>query len=390
MMRIVLRRMAVALCAVVVGMTVVVGPVHAAPAADIYRVNLDSRPGTPGVILLAPDDLLNNPAVPRVGGNSAHAPVELQVRTRAGKLLARHVIPDGQSAGNFQIQSYGGQRVYTWWQGTSKPGHGSGSYYIADRDFRVLRTIRTPAGSSGDLHEFRILADGRAAVTSYAPVATSVNGVPLRVIDSRFYIIDIDSGRAEFSWSSLAHVPVAANTTPWPVPGEGLDYFHINSIVADGSGNYLISSRNTSALYLIDGTTGQVRWRLGGNNSTLRVEANATFANQHDAEFLPDGSIRLFDNHAAVPAVGGGSSVLTVRPDFAHGVVRLVSRWEHPQRLTAWAMGNAQTLADGSVFGGWGTTGHISQFDARGHLVYDANLSGTLTTYRAFFYPTGL
>ncbi|MGV9713126.1 arylsulfotransferase family protein [Gordonia sp. NPDC003424] len=369
----------------------IVGATQAnATPASIYQVLTDARPGSGGVILLSPSDLRNNPAVPRLGNTAPSTPGELEVRARNGRLIARHPIPRGQDAGNFQIQTYRGQRVYTWWQGSSLPGHGSGTYFIADRNFRVLHNFRTPPGTSGDLHEFRILPDGRAAVTSYVTTTAEVGGARVPVIDSRFYVIDIATGHADFAWSALAHVPVSANTTPLPIPGEGLDYFHINSIFPDGQGNYLISSRNTSALYLIDGGTGRVRWIIGGNRSTLRVDASATFANQHDAEFTPGGAIRVFDNHSALPGVGGPSSILTIRPDWRTGTVHLVSRWEHPQRLTAWAMGNAQRQSDGSVFGGWGTTGHISQFDAHGRLVYDVKLSGNLTTYRAFWYQHGL
>ena len=366
------------------------GPASAAPPAA-YTVLVDRMPQRGGVILLAPTDIRNNPAVPRAADPDALAPAEVQVRAWNGKLLARRVMPTGQEAGNFAIQTYRGQRVYTWWQGASLPGHGAGSYIIADKNFRVLRRLHTPAGTSGDLHEFRILPDGhRAAVTSYVHTTSVVRGVRVPVIDSRFYILDIDTDAAQFGWSSLRHVPVDATTTPLPIPGEGLDYFHINSVFPDGAGNYLISSRNTSALYLIDGRTGNVRATIGGVHSSLRVPDAARFANQHDAELRPDGTIRLFDNNASVPVLGGPSSILTLRPDWQHGTVRVVSRVTSPDRLTAWAMGNAQTLADGSVFGGWGTTGHISAFSAHGTLIYDAKLSGMLTTYRAFYYSTGL
>ncbi|QTI69396.1 aryl-sulfate sulfotransferase [Gordonia polyisoprenivorans] len=382
------------LVSALVGFGVMLAPTASAapPATNGYTVTLDRNPGLGGVILLAPADLLNNPAVPRaIGAIGAHDPVTLQVRARNGALLHQRVIPQGQEAGNFQIQTYRGQRVYTWWQGANGAGHGDGTYFVADRDFQVLHQLRTPAGTSGDLHEFRILPDGRrAAVTSYARTAAVVNGARVPVVDSHFYIIDIDSGRTEFSWDALSHVPVTATTTPLPLPGQGLDYFHINSIFPDGKGNYLVSSRNTSALYLVDGTTGAVRAVIGGNRSTMRVADNATFRNQHDAELLPDGTIRLFDNNSSLPGTGGPSSILTIRPDWKRGTVSLVSRWTHPDHLTAWAMGNAETLPDGSVFGGWGTTGHVSSLDRTGRLIYDATLSGMMTTYRAFWYPQGL
>ncbi|WP_223372835.1 arylsulfotransferase family protein [Gordonia bronchialis] len=235
------------------------------------------------------------------------------------------------------------------------PGHGAGSYIIADKNFRVLRRLHTPAGTSGDLHEFRILPDGhRAAVTSYVHTTSVVRGVRVPVIDSRFYILDIDTDAAQFGWSSLRHVPVDATTTPLPIPGEGLDYFHINSVFPDGAGNYLISSRNTSALYLIDGRTGNVRATIGGVHSSLRVPDAARFANQHDAELRPDGTIRLFDNNASVPVLGGPSSILTLRPDWQHGTVRVcpASRLPIGSPPGPWAMPKPSLTVRCSAAGG--------------------------------------
>ena len=118
------------------------GPASAAPPAA-YTVLVDRMPQRGGVILLAPTDIRNNPAVPRAADPDALAPAELQVRAWNGKLLARRVMPTGQEAGNFAIQTYRGRRVYTWWQGASLPGHGAGSYIIADKNFRVLRRLQT-------------------------------------------------------------------------------------------------------------------------------------------------------------------------------------------------------------------------------------------------------
>ncbi|GAB2647625.1 hypothetical protein GCM10027169_15020 [Gordonia jinhuaensis] len=356
-----------------------------------YHVAVDRLSAGEGVILLAPNSLLDNPAVPRLGTVAESSPAELDVREPSGRLVARHTLPRGVTAGNFQIQTLDGRPVYTWWQGQTGLGHGSGRYVVADRNFRTLHEFGLPAGASGDIHEFRLLDGGRAAVTSYVPAHTVVGGVQVPVIDSRFYVVDVATGHVDVEWSSLAHVPVSRTVTALAIPGQGLDYFHINSVFPDGHGNYLVSSRNTSALYLVDGRTGGIRWTIGGKASTLKVNPDATFGFQHDAEFTAGGSeIRVFDNDSGAPGTGRPSSILTIRPDFATGRVSLVSRITHPTHITAWAMGNAQQLSDGTVFGGWGTTGHVSAFDSRGQLVYDATLDSGQTTYRAFYYPQGI
>lgn len=59
------------------------GPASAAPPAA-YKVLVDRMPQRGGVILLAPTDIRNNPAVPRAADPDALAPAELQVRAWNG------------------------------------------------------------------------------------------------------------------------------------------------------------------------------------------------------------------------------------------------------------------------------------------------------------------
>jgi hypothetical protein len=50
-------------------------------------------------------------------------------------------------------------------------------------------------------------------------------------------------------------------------------------------GNAMISARHTWAVYKIDLSSGEVRWRFGGKRSDFDLPASATFTWQHDAQF---------------------------------------------------------------------------------------------------------
>ena len=79
-------------------------------------------------------------------------------------------------------------------------------------------------------------------------------------------------------------------------PRAPFDYAHTNSVNLDTDGDFLMSARNTWTIYKIDRETGNIRWRLGGKNSTFRLPPAARFAWQHDAHRRSDGAITVFDN----------------------------------------------------------------------------------------------
>ena len=45
-----------------------------------------------------------------------------EIIDRNGKAVWFHPIPEGQTAADFRVQRYRGQRVLTWWQGTGLGG----------------------------------------------------------------------------------------------------------------------------------------------------------------------------------------------------------------------------------------------------------------------------
>ena len=85
-------------------------------------------------------------------------------------------------------------------------------------------------------------------------------------------------------------------------PTGAYDYFHINSLVADQHGNLLISARNTWALYDDQPRTPAASlWRLGGRHSTFALGPGVPFAYQHNAQWLADGDLAVFDDEGAPP-----------------------------------------------------------------------------------------
>jgi Arylsulfotransferase (ASST) len=159
--------------------------------------------------------------------------------------------------------------------------------------------------------------------------------------------LDIESREVLFEWHSLDHVGLDESYATGSQDGRpGLDYFHVvNSIEVDHDNNLLVSARETSAIYKIDRSTGEIIWRLGGKRSDFEMGEGTRFAFQHDARRLPDGTISIFDNgttvfHGKVPEAVEGSRGIVLGLDERKMSASLVREYTHPDEQHADAAGN--------------------------------------------------
>ena len=282
---------------------------------------------------------------------------------------------------DFRVQQYRGKPVLTWWRGkVSNVGVGDGWYVIYDTSYRPVAEVRAGNGLVGDVHEFLITKNNTALFTVYhrLPVDLSSVGGPKegKIWDGIVQEVDIQTGRVLFEWHSYPQVAIGESYAPPPKAKAGakappFDYFHINSIEVEPNGNFLVSARNTHAVYEIDRKTKTVLWRLGGKKSDFRLGAGVRFAWQHDARRQADGTITIFDNGAA-PPVEKFSRVLVVRANTGTMKATLVRSYHHPRRLLAPFEGNAQFLPNGNIVVGWGAWPYVSELSRSGALLFDA------------------
>jgi len=261
---------------------------------------------------------------------------------------------------------------------------------IMDSSYRKIATVRAGRGLDGDEHEFLISPRGTALITAYQPVRGNLSSVggPKKgpVLDSILQEIDIPTGRVLFEWRSVGHVPI--NDSYWQLKkthGKYVpyDYFHINSIDVEPDGNFLVSARNTHALYEIDRHTGKVLWRLGGKSSDFKMGKGTQFNWQHDARRHPDGTISVFDD-GAFPKVEDHSRALILRPDMAKKRVSLVHAYVSPEKLLARHQGGMQILPNKHVFVGWGSEPYFTEFAPDGKVVFHAHFGKKMDSYRAY------
>lgn len=373
------------------------------PAFDVGVHLTDGAKLAPGLFFIDPHQTVPNlPSGPEIVDNR-------------GRVVWYDQLPSGESASNFRVQTYHGKPVLTWWQGSGDNpafgafalGIGQGEDVMMDDHYRIIRTIPTTSEFTPDSHEFQLTPQGNALITGYRLVPhvdlTSVGGsADGTVVDSLAREVSLRTGKVRFTWSALAHVPLTEShalplfgSSPW-------DFFHINSISEAPGRNILISARHMWALYDINPRTGDVVWTLGGKHSSFTLDPGAAFAWQHDPRFVSHDEIQLFDDEAGIPFEPAASQSralwlhLNYRTHMASAVRQIVQPSDQPESDS---QGSVQTLPDGNVVIGWGSTGTFSEYNAEGQLLLNDTPpppSGTVTlptgatipnawsTYRAF------
>lgn len=292
---------------------------------------------------------------------------------------------------NLRAGTYQGKPVLSWWEGAVVNEHGEGHYLIADSSYSTIKTVEAGNGYQGDLHEFFLTPEGTAFFTCVGLSSADLTPYGGKANGSFYYgvaqEVDVATGEVLFQWRSDQFIGFDESySTPSEFGTEPWDYFHLNSIGIDGTGDLLLSSRNCWALYKVSRATGEVLWRMGGKKSDFVFGPGAQYAWQHDATPQPDASITVFDNGAGLEVTEPQSRGLVLRPDFATMRVDLVHQYLHPDGgILANALGSVQLLADGHAFVGWGKWAAFSEFDESGQALLDGRLAGNLTLgYRAF------
>jgi Arylsulfotransferase (ASST) len=320
------------------------------------------------------------------------------IYTPAGRLVWFDKLSGGEAAEDLNEQSYEGRRALTWWKGkVLSLGFGQGEDIVMSSSYQTVARISGGNGLKADLHDFQIAPHDISYTTTYnpircdlSPIKGSSDGV---IVDTAIQEIDMRTGLVRWEWHSLDHVGASESEVEVPTGATPWDYFHLNSIDVEGgdsnqSGNIFISARSTWAGYQLEGATGKVLWRLGGNRSSFKMGPGTKTAWQHDGRVLPDGEVTFFDD-GSNPPIHSQSRGVRIALDFKTLQARLASAYTHTGApLLAASQGNMQTLADGNTVLGYGGVPAINEYAAGdGSLLYDAHLPFDMSFYRAYRFP---
>ncbi|MGH2879177.1 MAG: arylsulfotransferase family protein [Solirubrobacteraceae bacterium] len=329
----------------------------------------------PGDLFLAPYQGLGTPGE--------------MISEQNGTLVWFHALAKGISSTNFRVQKYEGNPVLTWWQGRILGvGFGQGEDVIYDSSYKQIATIKGGNGYRADLHEIRLSSNGTAWIDEFDPIhmdTSAEHGVRNGILtDSVVQEIDVKTGLVMWEWHALGHIPLSDSTMAAQRSSYPWDVFHINSIDPGSSGDLLLSSRNTCALYDVNLKTGAFNWQLGGPHSTFKLRAGARTYFQHDAEFQEGGLISAFDN-GATPVKEKQSRGVLLKPDFTHRTVTLIKAFTNPTKtLSAAAQGNTLALPGGDWLMGYGNLPNFTEYSASGAVLLDGTLGKGVQNFRTY------
>jgi hypothetical protein len=380
-----------------------------APTLHPMKVTIDTfnRATDPGYIALAPYSFSADPTYGQAGA--------LILDNNGNPVWFRPTGNVNLMNTDFRVQQLNGKPVLTFWQGTlatppsytNAPGGSSepGScYYILDNTYKVIKTVTAQYGFTPDIHEFLLTPSNTALFlsTKTVPMNLAPYGGPQNGYIQDFAIqeIDLNTNRLVFFWDALNYIPLTNSYEPASSAtssGNIWDVYHLNSIgLTDSTTDIVVSGRNLWTIYRINKPTGHILWQLGGKQSNFTFGTGATFSWQHDARYLPNNVVSMFDDNCCesdtVPPGTPPSHALYLQLNLSNMTASLATEYYHDPNLNVSSQGNAQTLSDGHVFVGWGQSAYYSEFAPGGNtvanpamnLLYEATMPGNNYSYRAY------
>jgi Arylsulfotransferase (ASST) len=368
------------------------GPAPAAAPRQAFRSRPDLQP--PALLVGAPpsgvaDGLLF------LTPNNGEPPDGPTIYDDRGELVWARPMTGDRHATALRVIELDGEPALAWWEGTTNGGVGSGELVIVDRTYREVTRVQTDGRA--DLHELDV-QDGVARYLEYRelpfphetrlspsfdapdlPADAPSAPPPERYFDCAIVEVEIATGARIFEWHTADHIDLTETyAKPNPDAGRTFDPVHANAVELDSDGTLLLSARNTSAVYKIDRSTGQILWRLGGRRNQFQLGEGVSFGLQHDIRRQSDGTLTLFDNREPPDHARG----LVLRVDEQAMIATLVRELRRPVPLQVASQGNLQVLTNGNILVGWGSQPTLTEFAPDGGIAFDATMPAGIQSYR--------
>ncbi|KAI0485483.1 Arylsulfotransferase-domain-containing protein [Xylaria cf. heliscus] len=330
--------------------------------------------------------------------------------TRAGPLIYRaddlslvYSAPQWSVVHNAHVGQFNGSDYLVFIE-QSRVGNGpSTNCFLYDPTYTLAYNVsaHNVGNASMGTHECQLTVDGSAVIilTETIPFDLTIIGGPEngKILDNIVQEIDIATGELLWEWRASEHYDLLESYTEYKHGPGAYDYVHMNSAEKTAQGDFLISSRHTHTIKLIDQATGSIIWTFGGKNSDftdISAGSATNFAWQHHARFNDAAStqLTLFDNHNISNTIGCAVNCTRgkhVELDHESGTARLVAEFYHPEQLISAFEGSFQQLGSGGAFLGWGANPTFTEHTASGECVLDVQFDvwsekGYPVNYRAF------
>mgnify|MGYP001815903523 CR=1 FL=1 len=264
-------------------------------------------------------------------------------------------------------------------------------YRIMDDSYNVVNIITMQNGYLTDFHEFFMLENGHCFIMAYDPQIVDMSQiVPGGVEDAIvigwvFQELDVNQD-VVFQWRSWDHYNILDSEGFVNLTSSTIDLVHGNSIEVTDDNALLLSPRDLNEITKIDRNTGEIIWRLNGNNNMFEfINDTILFSGQHDCRVLANGNLSIFDNGTFIPEPQY-SSMVEYEIDEENFTATLVRRLQNDPDIFGEIMGSARELQNGNILAGWGSgVPALTEFDSDGNVASTYYFSGI--NYRAYRFP---
>jgi hypothetical protein len=276
---------------------------------------------------------------------------------------------------------------------------------MRDSSYNLVKKLFMKNGYHADAHECRIFPDGNyfllcydhqtTDMTGYGGLSNAkVTGLVIQELDANDDVI--------FEWRSWDHFQITDAANDISLTIYLVDYVHGNSLDIDVDGNLILSSRHLDEVTKISLATGEIMWRMGGENNEFTFindfDSPKPFSHQHHVVRLPNGHLSMLDNgNYQVPQ---RSSAKEFEIDEVNKTATLVWSYVHPLvdglDLYSSKQGSVQLLPNGNRFISWGAPAGVdlanfpnfTEVDSNGNIVWEFTFADSFyVNYRAFKFP---
>ncbi|KAJ3980810.1 ASST-domain-containing protein [Lentinula detonsa] len=305
---------------------------------------------------------------------------------------------------SFSVVTYLGEPHIILWSGSvASTGVGNGYDILLNTEYELVAnfTANLPDETGQTLADFHEITSNHTALITAYPVKSldlsSVQGPEQGwILDSAMQELNISDNEPVFTWIASEHVNI---TECYNTPGTGggsvaeaFDYFHINSIEKDDAGNYLISSRHCWTVYYLDGTSGDILWKMGGKNSSFNMGNGTEFSWQHHARWVEKNdtyaTMTLFDNAGQFGQQQEQMSRgLLLGVDLINMTVNLLTEFLPWNQSISQSQGSVQLQPNGNFLVGFGQLPWTGEYSPDGDLLWTIQFGvGDVESYRALRY----
>jgi len=163
-------------------------------------------------------------------------------------------------------------------------------------------------------HDVQRLPNGQTVVLGLVERTVNINGTPTDYIGHMIVALDTNL-QVAWAWNAFDHLDVNRGPVLGAIvqPGQpgpttavprlpAVDWLHINSVTLAPDGNLVLSIRHQDWVIKVDyrngAGDGHIVWRLGqgGDFTVNSTDPNPWFSHQHNAHYVDDHTLILFDN----------------------------------------------------------------------------------------------